>query len=113
MKYELFLLGQKKLFFQLDILNYLEKIQQIELCNYILLNPKDNKMIRFLAKPTINLKNSKDIYEEIFYDKKNINNDLDEIYKYYQNLKKKKLKTQLENRLYKLAKKQMDNMLDL
>ena len=113
MKYELFLIGQKKLFFQLDILNYLEKIQQIELCNYILLNPKDNKMIRFLAKPTINLNNSKDIYEEIFYDKKNLNNDIDEIYKYYQNLKKKKLKTQLENRLYKLAKKQMDNMLDL
>ena len=113
MKYELFLIGQKKLFFQLDILNYLEKIQQIELCNYILLNPKDNKMLRFLAKPTINLNKSKDIYEEIFYDKKNLNNDLDEIYKYYQYLKKKKLKTQLENRLYKLAKKQMDNMLDL
>ena len=113
MKYELFLIGQKKLFFQLDILNYLEKIQIVELCNYILLNPKDNKMIRFLAKPTINLNKSKDIYEEIFYDKKNLNNDLDEIYKYYQYLKKKKLKTQLENRLYKLAKKQMDNMLDL
>ena len=113
MKYELFLIGQKKLFFQLDILNYLEKIQQVELCNYILLNPKDNKMIRFLAKPTINLNNSKDIYEEIFYDKKNLNNDIDEIYKYYQNIKKKKLKTQIENRLYKLAKKQMDNMLDL
>jgi hypothetical protein len=109
--------GQKKLFIQLDILTYLEKINQIELCNNVLMNQKQVKLIHFLSKPNISIYNkSSDIFDEL-YKNNHYNflyqNQIDSVFKYYLSLKKKLNKTPYEERLLKIAQIQIDNMLQL
>ena len=62
-KHKLFEKGFQKLCYQLDVITYLKKMQQIELMNYVVLNPNQNTMINFLAKPSISYSNEKDAYD--------------------------------------------------
>ena len=93
LKKKLFNSGQKRFYFQLDILTYLEKIQQIEVIHKILFNNKEKKMIKFLSKPAISLdnKNNNDLNKIAYkqYHPYSSQNQIDEIFKYYQYLDKK------------------------
>lgn len=96
-----------KLFFQLDILNFLKNMQLIELLNYSLLEPNESMILHFLAKPSISLAQKKDIYETI----RNVNDigskEIDDLYIALKSLFEKKGKTQLQKRILKLAGMEM------
>ena len=117
LKKRLFYHGQRRFYFQLDILTYLEKIQQIDIINKILFNNKEKKMIKFLSKPAISLDNesSKDFKKitDKQYHPYSSQSQIDEIFKYYQYLDKKICKNNYEEKLYILAKLHIEKLLNM
>ena len=117
LKKKLFKTGQTRFYIQLDILTYLEKIQQIEVIHKILFNNKEKKMIKFLSKPAISLdnKNNNDLKKIAYkqYHPYSSQNQIDEIFKYYQYLDKKICKNENEEKLYILAKLHIEKMLKM
>ena len=47
--------GLKKFNYKLDVLTYLKKMQELELCIRLLFNDEEKKVIHFLSKPSISL----------------------------------------------------------
>lgn len=109
----LFNQGFAKLSYQLDILTFLKKMQQIDLLNYILLEPKQSKMIHFLSKPSLSLNNTKDLFDFLQL-KHNVDvsdKEIEEFYNYLQFLNNKNNKNLIEKRLFNLAVIQLNNLL--
>ena len=99
--------AKEKLFFQLDVLNYLKKMQFLDLLGYSLLEPEENTVLQFLSKPSISLAQRSDIYDRI----NKINNvnsqEIDEVYSAIKTLSKNKEDNQMRARLYNLTKSEM------
>lgn len=112
-KHKLFEKGFQKLCYQLDVITYLKKMQQIELMNYVVLNPNQNTMINFLAKPSISYSNEKDAYDylQLKYNVDISDEEINEFFNYIKYLHEKKKKTKIEQRLYDLAVMQLTNLL--
>ena len=104
-----FLLGKakEKLFFQLDVLNYLKKMQLIDLLGYTFLSPEENTILQFLSKPSISLAQRTDIYDKI----NTLNNvgmkEVDELYNAIRHLYDNKNKSEMQKRLFSLTKSEM------
>ena len=102
----LFKKGKKQLFFQLDIITYLRKVQQIELLNYILLDPGKKIILDFLSKPLISYNKENNFYNKIAlgYSNNITENEIENFIKYYKDLFCKENKDNIEKRLFKLSK---------
>ena len=104
--------ARKKLYFQLDILTYLKNMQLLELLNFILLDPKENIILKVLSKPSISLVNRIDIYEQLHL-KYNVDINEEEMNQFYGAMKllhDKKNRTSIEDRLFKIASVEMQNL---
>ena len=100
----LFNKGKKQLFFQLDIVSYLRKVQQIELLNYILLDPGENVILNFLSKPLISYNNRNNFYNKIALGYNNISEkEIENFIKYYKYLFSKQNKNHNERRIFNLS----------
>lgn len=103
-KNSLFKKGKDKLFFQLDVLNYLKHMQLLDILNYILLNNEENIIVQFLSKPSISLAQKKDIQDKL----NSVNSinlkEADELFFATKQLFEKKEKSPMEKRLLKLTK---------
>lgn len=112
-KQKLFTQGFHKLCFQLDVLTYLKKMQQIELMHFLILNPSQNNMVHFLSKPSISALNQKDIYDylDLQYNVDIKDHEIDEFYTYLKNLSEKTERTEVEDRLLDVAVLQLKNLL--
>lgn len=105
--------ARKKLYYQMDILTYLKNMQLLELLNYILLNSKEASILKVLAKPSISLVNRIDIYEQI-HQRCNVDLNEEETKEFISSMKylyDKKNKTPQEERLYKIASIELQNLL--
>jgi len=102
----LFNKGKNQLFFQLDIISYLRKVQQIELLNYIILDPGKNTILDFLSKPLISYHKENNFYNKIAlrYNNNITENEIENFIKYYKYLFNKDNKSHIEKRLFKLSK---------
>ena len=96
--------AKTKLFFQLDVLNYLKKMQLLELLTYALLDPEESIILHFLSKPSISLAQKSDLFEKI--NKVNAVNskEVNELYTAMKDLEERENKTEMQKRLYNLAK---------
>ena len=105
--------GEEKLYLQLDILSYIRRMQQLELLNYILLEPGENIMLDFLSKPSISLANQVDIHQKIYlqYQKYIPYFEIDDFTNYYKILMKKNDKNNIEKRLLNIATIQLNNII--
>ena len=104
--------ARKKLYFQLDILTYLKNMQLLELLNFILLDPKENIILKVLSKPSISLVNRIDIYDQLHL-KYNVDINDEEMNQFYGAMKllhDKKNRTPIEGRLFKIASVEMQNL---
>ena len=104
--------ARKKLYFQLDILTYLKNMQLLELLNFILLDPKENIILKVLSKPSISLVNRIDIYDQLHL-KYNVDINDEEMNQFYGAMKllhDKKNRTSIEGRLFKIASIEMQNL---
>lgn len=112
-KRKLFNSGFHKLCFQLDVLTYLKKIQEIELIKYILLEPTMYNMIHFLAKPSISVCNQKNPFDylELQYNVDVDEKETNDFYEYLKHLSEKPNKTDSEKRLIDFSILQLNNLL--
>ena len=112
-KRKLFNSGFNKLCFQLDVLTYLKKIQEIELIKYILLEPSMYNMIHFLAKPSISVSNQKNPFDylELQYNVDVNEKEINDFYDYLKYLNEKSDKTNSEKRLIDFSVLQLNNLL--
>ena len=122
-KYSFLFKSKKNLYYHLDILTYLIKMQQIEILNYVLLEDYKYKMIQFLSKPSISLINDENHeinnhYMNVFKiiksqnDIKINNNEIEIFYKNYLKLKDKKPKSKMDLKLLKLCEAEIKTLLN-
>ncbi len=106
--------GKKQLFFQLDILSYLRKAQQIELINYVLLEPGESIVLEFLSKPLISYSKHNNIHKKIAlgYNKISESKEIVNFVKYYNYLFNKKNKSNIEKRLLNLSTIQIKSIVN-
>ena len=105
--------ARKKLYFQLDILTYLKNMQLLELLNFILLDPKENIILKVLSKPSISLVNRIDIYDQLYL-RHNVDLNEWEMKQFYGAMKlihDKKNRTPIEDRLFKIASVELQNLI--
>ena len=104
--------GKEKFFLEVDILSYLRRMQQLELLNYVLLEPEESNMLYFLSKPSLSLANQIEIFHNIIL-KNHVNvskSEIDDFAEYFMHLMNKKNKTKVEKRLFKIANVQLYNL---
>ena len=106
--------GKKNLFFQLDILTFIKNNQTLEILTYILLEPYQRTMLKFLSKPSISLVNKlnlmEQLTEEIYID---INDDdINEFCTMFKYLQNSNSKNNIEQRLFQLVTLEMNNLLN-
>ena len=104
--------GKEKFFLEVDILTYLRRMQQLELLNYVLLEPEESNMIYFLSKPSLSLANQIDLYHNVLlkYHVDVSKSEIDDFIEYFMYLINKKNKTIIEKRLLKIANVQLYNL---
>ena len=109
LKVKKYLLGKarEKLFFQLDVLNYLKKMQLLELLVYALLEPEENTILQFLSKPSISLAQKTDIYDRIHQTNNFDFKEIDELYTAVRKLASKSDKTEMQKRLFNITRSEM------
>ncbi len=106
--------AKKRLNFQMDVLTYLKNSQLIELLNYIILEPYQAILIKFISKPSVSLVNKIDIFEKIM-NKNNFdisNKEFENFEKGFKFLCEKKEKNNLEKRLLNLVNLEINNLLE-
>ena len=106
--------AKKRLNFQMDILTYLKNSQLIELLNYIILEPYQAILIKFISKPSVSLVNKIDIFEKIM-NKNNFeisNKEFENFEKGFKFLCEKKEKNNLEKRLLNLVNLEINNLIE-
>jgi uncharacterized UBP type Zn finger protein len=87
-------------------------MQQLELLNYVLLEPEESNMLYFLSKPSLSLANQIEIFHNIIL-KNHVNvskSEIDDFAEYFMYLINKKNKTKVEKRLFKIANVQLYNL---
>lgn len=122
-KYSFLFKSKVNLYYHLDILTYLIKMQQIEILNYVILEDYKYKIIQFLSKPSISLIN--DGNEEINNNNMNVfkiiksqndiklnNNEIDIFFQNYLKLKGKKPKSKMDLKLIKLCEAEIKTLLN-
>ena len=106
--------AKKRLNFQMDVLTYLKNSQLIELLNYIILEPYQSILLKFISKPSVSLVNKIDIFEKIIY-KNNFEITEKEFENFEKSLKflfEKKVKNNLEKRLLNLLNLEINNLIE-
>ena len=106
--------GRKNLFFQLDVLTYIKNNQTLDILTYILLEPYQRTILKFLSKPSISLVNKLNIMEQLTEDIYiGINeNELNEFCKKFNYLQNINSKNKIEKRLLHLVNVEMSNLLN-
>ena len=81
--------------------------------NYVVLNPNQNIMINFLAKPSISISNEKDAYDylQLQYNVDICDEEINQFFNYLKYLHEKNRRTKIVERLYDLAVMQLRNLL--
>ncbi len=105
--------GNKNIYFQLDILTYIKNNQTLEILTYILLEPYQRTMLKFLSKPSISLVNKINIIEKI---NEHLciditDDELNEFLSMFKYLQNNIYKNNNEQRLFQLVNVEMNNLL--
>ena len=89
-------------------------MQLLELLNYVILEKHENLILKILSKPSISLVNRMDIYEQLHmkYNVDITDKEMKEFYLCMRYLADKNNKTNQEERLFKIASVEMQNLLN-
>jgi hypothetical protein len=118
-KINIFTNAEMKFNYNLDLVTYMKKMQEIEILKFLILDKDTIRLMNFIAKPSISFTN-KEIndteYDLFFSERKKINtldeNNIDNVKIAFDNiLTKKKLKT-VDKRILKLFKLQVEDLLN-
>ena len=111
-KIQLINIGKKNLDFQLDIFTYIHNNQILEILTYILLEPYQKTMLKFISKPSISLVKKFNVLEQLNHEiTVDINDEeLDEFCTMFKYLQKTNYKSNEDQRLFELVNLEMNNL---
>ena len=105
----------KKINYSLDVINYIKKMQEIDILKYLLLDKDQIKLFNFLTLPSISLKSSdsdehfKNLLKAPLYNAKFQSEELNAVIESYSAIKNKN--DDLNNRLFYLFDSEVDHLL--
>ena len=113
-KFELLQNAEKKIFYYLEVFNYIKKIQEVDLMKYCLFDKEESFLLNFLSYPSfrtcsniINETNKEFESEQIPYQKLQ-KKEIDEVFNYYNYIKNKENITKKNIKLLKLMDAEVD-----
>ena len=113
-KLELLQNAERKIFYYLEVFNYIKKIQEVDLMKYCLFDKEESFLLNFLSYPSfrtcsniINETNKEFESEQIPYQKLQ-KKEIDEVFNYYNYIKNKENITKKNIKLLKLMDAEVD-----
>ena len=106
--------GEARLYLKTDIFSYYKNMQAIEVLAYVMLEPYQTRMIKFLTKPIISLSKTFNVSNKVNW---NLNEDhiseseMDNFCKEFKKLKTNIKKTNIEKRLFTIVNNEIDNLI--
>ena len=116
-KNSLFKKGEKELFLRTDILSYTKNMQILEILTYILLEPNQIQMIKFLSKPTISLNKPKlndthKVHWDINTKNKIPDNETKDFCQEYKKLNSTVKKNDVDKKLFTIVNLELDHLFE-
>ena len=106
--------AERKIFYYLEVFNYIKKIQEVDLMKYCLFDKEESFLLNFLSYPSfrtcsniINETNKEFESEQIPYQKLQ-KKEIDEVFNYYNYIKNKENITKKNIKLLKLMDAEVD-----
>ncbi len=115
-KKDIYTKAEKKIFYNIDILTYIKKMQELEIIKYMLLGENTLKLVNFISKPGISYIDRGEENNPFFYNGQefdvtpNYNKDLKEIKAVYKDIKANKEMTEAEKKIIKLFENQVSEI---
>ena len=113
-KSQIFCQGEKLLFLNTDILSYIKNTQILEILTYLLLEPNQLMMIKFLSKHMLSLDNKSLFKNKVTWnavsDNKICDNEFKDFCKGYKKLQNTIKKTNINQRLYEMLSNEIENL---
>ena len=112
-KHLLFKKAKKKFKYNMNILTYMRKIQEIDILKHILLDEKQKSLLNFLSKPSISLLNKHEIYDNL-HGNYNVNigkNEIDNIYDNYNAIFTREHGNEVDQKLLDMVSYEVDNLI--
>jgi hypothetical protein len=101
------------LFTKMDIIAYLKNMQILNVLNKLILSQEERDILKFLSKPSINVneddEENKNNFDSIFTSNLN-ENEIQDFWKNYEQLKNKQNKTEIESRLVEYTTNNLNNL---
>ncbi len=116
-KNSLFKKGEKELFLRTDILSYTKNMHILEILTYILLEPNQIQMIKFLSKPTISLNKPKlnethKVQWDINTKNKIPDNEIKDFCQEYKKLNSTVKKNDIDKKLFTIVNLELDHLFE-
>ena len=104
--------GEAGLYLKSDIFSYYRNMQAIEVLAYIMIEPSQTRMIKFLTKPIISLTNTNQIENKMKWNSDNISeSEINDFCQDFQKLKTNIKKTNIEKRLFTIVNNEIDHLI--
>jgi len=117
-KQKIFQNAEEKFNYNIDLVTFMKKMQEVEILKYLLLDKDILKLMNFISKPCVSMSNKKieDLeYKEFFENTENSNNisneNIDNVKNSYDNLVSKKQMSYTEERIIKLFNMQIQEII--
>ena len=118
-KINIFSNAEDKFNYNLDLVTYMKKMQEIEILKFLVLDKDTVRLMNFISKPSISFSNKEikdDEYHLFFNEKKKVNtfdeNSIDKVKKAFDNILTKKSLSNVDKRILKLFKIQVEDLLN-
>ena len=104
--------GEAGLYLKTDIFSYYRNMQAIEVLAYIMIEPSQTRMIKFLTKPIISLTKTNQIENKMKWNSDNISeSEINDFCQDFQKLKTNIKKTNIEKRLFTIVNNEIDHLI--
>lgn len=112
-KHQLFKKAKKKFKYNMNILTYMRKIQEIDILKHILLDEKQMTLLNFLSKPSISLLNKHNIHDNLHgnYNVDIGQNKIDNIYENYNAIFTREHGNDIDQKLLDMVSYEVDNLI--
>lgn len=112
-KHQLFKKAKKKFKYNMNILTYMRKIQEIDIIKHILLDDKQKILLNFLSKPSISLLNKHDIHKNLHgnYNVDIGKSEIDSLYDCYNTIFRREHHNDTDQKLLDMVSYEIDNLI--
>ncbi len=108
-------IGEKKMFFYLDVMTYLKKMQELDVLKYILLSADQLFLFNFLSKPALSTSDiTNSVYKEFEFEQRKplslTKDEIKQIHECYGNILNQNTLNNLDKKLVNLIDAEIEGM---